>query len=66
MELQFRQNQADGTICIDGVAPCGDKFTDIAIIHEINSVNPALHIPKPLGTNAVSKILAYIRNYHKG
>jgi len=65
MKLHFHQNQTDNTICVKGVAPCGDKFTDIAIIYEIDSSDPVLYLPKPLGVNAVNKILNYIKNYHK-
>jgi hypothetical protein len=32
-------------------------FTGIAIIHDPNSINPLISIPKPLGINGVKEIL---------
>jgi hypothetical protein len=36
---------------------CGMLFTGIAIIHDPNSINPLISIPKPLGINGVKEIL---------
>ena len=45
---------------MDGNAPCGAEFKDIAIVIDPRSENPGLVLDKPLGMRAVKAILDYV------
>lgn len=43
---------------------CGITFYDVAIIHEPHSENPLIAIHRPLGVNAVKRIIQMLEEYH--
>ena len=44
-------------------AKCGMTFDSIAFIHNLESINPLIEIPQPLGMGAVDKIIHLIKEY---
>jgi hypothetical protein len=48
---------ADGTLRVDGVGPCGRPFPNTARVLEPTSANPALELHAPLGISGVAEIL---------
>ncbi len=60
MELNFRKDKDTGYIHIDGKAPCGEEFGDLATVVDPDSDNPGLILDRPLGFRAVKAILDYV------
>lgn len=60
MNIQFRNNPETGNIHVDGIADCGKTFSDCAVVLEPHSLNPLLQVSKPLGVQAIRKILDYL------
>ena len=66
MKMHFRTDAETGNLHVDGVAECGQAFADCAIILEPNSDNPCLLLERPLGFQAVRKILDHVEALGKG
>jgi hypothetical protein len=60
MDLRFRRNVETGNLHVDGKAPCGAEFKDVAIVIDPRSEDPGLALDKPLGVSAVKAILDYV------
>lgn len=60
MDLNFRRDSETGNLHVDGEAPCGAQFKDVAIVIDPISENPGLILDKPLGLLAVKAILDYV------
>lgn len=60
MDLSFRKDGETGSVHVDGKAPCGSEFKDVAIVMNPDSKKPGLILDKPLGFLAVKAILDYV------
>jgi len=56
----------EGHLRVHAAMGCGRAFNDIAMIVDPDSENPALHLPRPLGFNAVREIIAHHQSTKKG
>lgn len=66
MDLSFNENTETGNLHVDGKAPCGKEFKDVAIVLEPKSENPGLVLEQPLGFMAVKAILDYVGRRRRG
>jgi hypothetical protein len=58
-QTQLSYSESDGKIFVTGTMPCGKTF-DLATIHEPNSPNPGLEVPKPTGIRAIKQIIEHL------
>ena len=49
----------EGHLAVHGTHSCGRRFENIAYILEPESANPVIHLPRPLGFNAVREIMQH-------
>jgi hypothetical protein len=66
MDLDFRVDSETGNIHVDGTAPCGAKFNDVAVVIDPKSPNPGLILEKPLGFRAVQSIIDHVDEEREG
>jgi hypothetical protein len=58
----FEYEKEGDTIAVWGVnLRCGRRFDHVAIIHDPESSNPTVEIPKPLGVNGTLKLCNEIK-----